>query len=179
MPRIFGGTNDPSNMVVLTFREHFIAHLILWKAYGDSMAYAFWMMNNQAGWLTSRQYTQLRTELGHAHTEETKKKMSATRQAMHRKCSDDTKKKIGAGNKGKTSWAKGTTKSEETKKKMSEAKRGKFVSEETKQKLSESHKGCVRSEEAKRKTSESLRRRYQERLRNEEMRIQGEADNSA
>ena len=45
--------------------------------------------------------------------------------------------------------------SEETKRKMSEAKKGKHLSEETKRKISEVHKGKPKSEEWKRKQSES------------------------
>jgi hypothetical protein len=31
LPRALGGSDDPSNLVVLTGREHWIAHLLLWK----------------------------------------------------------------------------------------------------------------------------------------------------
>jgi len=34
------------NMILLTEREHFIAHMILWKAFGGSMTRAFHMMSN-------------------------------------------------------------------------------------------------------------------------------------
>jgi hypothetical protein len=46
VPRSFGGTNHASNLVVLTAREHYIAHALLWKMnfegkYGQKMSYAF------------------------------------------------------------------------------------------------------------------------------------------
>jgi hypothetical protein len=46
VPRSFGGSNDKSNIAVLTAREHYIAHALLWKmnfsgVYGHKMAYAF------------------------------------------------------------------------------------------------------------------------------------------
>ena len=55
--------------------------------------------------------------------------------------SEEAKKKIGEANKGKPAWNKGKKFSEETKKKMSEANKGKKLSEETKKKLSEARKG--------------------------------------
>lgn len=62
---------------------------------------------------------------------------------------------------GETSWIKGKHHSEETRKKISEASRGRTVSEETKRKLSESHKGKTSwnkgkpySEETRKKLSE-------------------------
>ena len=33
LPRSLGGSNDPSNKIVLTFKEHWIAHLLLVKCY--------------------------------------------------------------------------------------------------------------------------------------------------
>ena len=42
VPRHKGGTNDSSNMVVVTYRQHVLLHLLLWKAYEnpyDKMAY--------------------------------------------------------------------------------------------------------------------------------------------
>ena len=50
---------------------------------------------------------------------------------------------------------KGVTRSEETRKKMSEAKKGRIFSEEHRRKLSESHKGHTVSEETKKKMSEA------------------------
>lgn len=43
------------------------------------------------------------------------------KQAIRKPQSEETKRKIGAGNKGKISWSKGKKKSEETLKKMKEA----------------------------------------------------------
>ena len=31
VPRSFGGSDDISNLVKLTAREHYVAHLLLWK----------------------------------------------------------------------------------------------------------------------------------------------------
>ena len=67
---------------------------------------------------------------------------------------DEHKKKISEANKGNTNRL-GTTQSEETKRKQSEAHKGKTPSEETKRKLSEIHKGKTLSEEHRRKISEA------------------------
>lgn len=46
VPRSFGGSNDQNNLVNLTAREHYIAHMLLWKMrfsgiYGSKMSFAF------------------------------------------------------------------------------------------------------------------------------------------
>ena len=56
------------------------------------------------------------------------------------KPSEETKKKMGEAKKG-NKHALGCKRSEETKKKMSEAKKGKLISEEHKNKISEANKG--------------------------------------
>lgn len=45
IPISLGGLDIPENIIVLSGREHYIAHWILAKAYQESMIYAFWMMN--------------------------------------------------------------------------------------------------------------------------------------
>ena len=44
VPRSMGGTNDTDNLIRLTARQHFIAHWMLWKAYGGKMTMAFHAM---------------------------------------------------------------------------------------------------------------------------------------
>lgn len=44
VPRSFYGSNKDFNTIKLTHREHYIAHMILWKAYGGKMTRAFWYM---------------------------------------------------------------------------------------------------------------------------------------
>ena len=36
LPKSLGGSDDPSNLVVLTGREHWVAHLLLYKIYRNS-----------------------------------------------------------------------------------------------------------------------------------------------
>ena len=78
IPKSLNGTNDNGNLIQLTAREHFIAHLILWKAFKGPMTQAFrWMsdsnrFNNK---LTSKQYERLKNDREKV-SEETKNKMS-------------------------------------------------------------------------------------------------------
>jgi hypothetical protein len=49
VPRCLGGSNDEDNLVMLTGREHFIAHLLLWKIYPSvkGLAYSVNIMSNR------------------------------------------------------------------------------------------------------------------------------------
>ena len=69
------------------------------------------------------------------------------------KCSEETRLKMSEAKKGKTSWNKGIPCSEEHKRKLSEANKGHHISEEQKRKISEANKGKHLSEEHKRKIS--------------------------
>lgn len=44
----------PWNKVDLTPRQHFIAHMILWKLYGGSQKFSFRMLSNCSGKITSK-----------------------------------------------------------------------------------------------------------------------------
>ena len=74
-------------------------------------------------------------------------------QGFSGKRSEETKKKISEANKGKKL-------SEETKKKMSETLKGKPRSGETKKKISETLKGKPKSEEARRKMAEARKGKH-------------------
>lgn len=83
LPRSMGGSNHKSNIAILTFREHFVAHLLLSKMFlkGSNqhrqMVYALWFMckstvskhnhirreNN----ITSRRFESIRKDYRHLH----------------------------------------------------------------------------------------------------------------
>lgn len=47
IPRCIGGTDDPDNLVRVSYREHYILHYLLTKMYdSDSLVYAFCAMNH-------------------------------------------------------------------------------------------------------------------------------------
>jgi hypothetical protein len=69
LPKCLGGTDDPSNLVRLTAREHFIIHKILTILYPkeDKLYYAVWSMTNRTTGdcirdykIGSREYERLR-----------------------------------------------------------------------------------------------------------------------
>lgn len=71
IPRCLGGTDDRSNLVRLTAKEHFICHLLLTKMYAKGsneyykMVHAFLMMlvistTNKRRYITSKKYEQLK-----------------------------------------------------------------------------------------------------------------------
>jgi hypothetical protein len=60
LPASMGGSNNKSNIVKLTLREHFICHMLLAKIYGKSMLHAFWMLSSFRKY-NSKKYECLRT----------------------------------------------------------------------------------------------------------------------
>ena len=83
---------------------------------------------------------------GQSHSEEAKRKISEGNKG--RKYSEEAKRKISEGNKGRKF-------SEEHKQKLGEARKGRKYSEETKRKISEGNKGRKFSEEHKQKIGEA------------------------
>jgi hypothetical protein len=61
LPRSLGGDDSLENLVNLTAREHFIAHLLLAKMYGGKMVHAVYMMSTRNGY-TNRVYEQIRLQ---------------------------------------------------------------------------------------------------------------------
>ena len=179
-PKSIFGKNKNKRIVVLTAREHYIAHALLEKIYikrygienwkTKKMINAFWCMNSQKcrnnhtnSYLYEKsreRHSKVISEIqsGRIVSEETRKKMGEWQKG--KKLNEEMKKKLREANIGKkmsdevkkkiSEKLKGRIVSEDTKKKMSKAQKGKIVSEETRQKL----KGKTHSEESKRKMSE-------------------------
>lgn len=131
IPKSFGGSNDPTNLIALTAREHFIAHRILAKIYPNSgMVHAVFKMacsnlTMKRYRVTSRVYELLRKEhayrvstdevsklkkslaaKGRPQCEEHIKARTESRKKNGEWLSEETKKKIGDGNRGKVgTWA--------------------------------------------------------------------------
>lgn len=60
VPTSLGGTDDEMNIVKLTSREHFIAHVLLAKIYGGKMITAAYLMSTRGN--KSRDYSVLREQ---------------------------------------------------------------------------------------------------------------------
>lgn len=151
VPRSLGGSDDADNLIRLTARQHYIAHWMLWKAYGGVAGRSFYMMSNlgKYGKVNSATYAQAREN----YSEQVKKQMAVKpnvpvftpehreklRQAkLGRKLLEETKRKVADAGRGRRA-------SEETRRKISEAKRGIATrgtgwkhSEETRKKMTES-----------------------------------------
>jgi hypothetical protein len=165
IPECLGGTDDPSNLVVLTAREHYIVHQLLVKMYPDNhkLIYAANMMtvnrynqprnNRTYDWLKKRRAAALSKELLGGKT----------------KFSTTDKKWITNGKQNKLihkkdelpdGWKTGRTLNEHAKNQITKATR-KPCSVETKNKISQSKLGGKHTEETKRKISESRKIRKQ------------------
>lgn len=76
VPRCMGGNNDSSNLVDLTYREHFICHRLLIKIvdsqFKSKMVYAAWQQSRSAKsngtLITSRTFAKLKEELSQSYT---------------------------------------------------------------------------------------------------------------
>jgi len=168
VPRALRGSNLKENMVLLTGREYFIAHLILWKAYGGKMANAFWMMSISQNYnkLTSKQYASIKYIVS-----EKMRKMNLKRDhspMLGRKHSKETIKKLSESHIGQSPGNKGLKCSQETKNKISIAQTGKKYSEETKLKKSKSMTGKKWTEKQKEAQSKRFKIWYEKRKLNEQ-----------
>lgn len=64
LPRSLGGDDSSDNLVILTPREHFVIHHLLWKMHGGKMAVAFrFMCLNMDNTINSRTYEKLRAQV--------------------------------------------------------------------------------------------------------------------
>lgn len=153
-----------NNFVVkLTAGEHFIAHQLLVKMFPKNrkLIYAARMMtindprsqkrinNKLYGWLKEK-YSKM------GQSAESNRKRRETQRG--KKQSEETKRKKSLALMGHPGWNKGVPRSDEVKRKLSEANKGKKKSAEHKKKISEAMKGRSRSphsEETKRKMGEA------------------------
>ena len=183
LPRVYNGPNLKENIVVLTHREHFIAHLMLWKCYGGKMASAFHLMShskmirigNHSSTLTAKQFASLREEytkslMGHPVSEWSRQRASEThrgkvseRRGKH--LSEETKKKLSQAGKGRTPPNKGIPMSQAQRDLLSKIRQELPRSEKQKEALLRLHEKTrvmprlPMSEETKKRISETKKRK--------------------
>ena len=108
IPRCCGGTNEEDNLILLTAREHFLAHYLLTKLYKNtsfsgSLCNAFIFMCNTKG-IISKKFSYAREIMGNflskrLISEETKEKWRVHN--IGRKRTDETKEKMRLAKLGK------------------------------------------------------------------------------
>jgi hypothetical protein len=89
LPKSIGGTDDLDNLVNLTAREHYIAHILLAKIYGGNLWHAVNLMGRKKKY-TNRYYEKARVEhskLLSAQNKRTKSKPKENRQYTCSECS--------------------------------------------------------------------------------------------
>ena len=164
-----GGSDDKENRVLLTAKEHYIAHYLLWRIYRNRQTvYAFFYMcldgNSTNIRISSRVYEEIREECSKISSESFKNMWD----------DPEIREKLSLANSIKN---KGRVHTEESRKNMSDAHKGikqsqetinkriskcigRKRSEETKQILSKLRKGLKLSEEWKQKLSEAAYHRH-------------------
>lgn len=144
LPKSLGGDNSSENIVLLTPKEHYVAHHLLWKIHRNKeMHYAFWLMVNCASRDGNRSYKVNSKTYEIAKIEHSKQ---VSESMTGRKKSEETKRRASVSLKGKPAWNKGLTGvySEDSLLRMSIARTGFVESQETRDKKSKSHRGVKR-----------------------------------
>jgi hypothetical protein len=175
LPRSLGGSDEKSNITVLTAREHFICHWLLTKIYKNDdehwkMLNALRIMRaenkNQIRYetkITSRVYESIKEEYAKLHSQKFTGKNNGFYGKTH---SEDVKKRISEANIGDKNGAKRP----ETRLKIAESKLGKKredFDEDWKLNLSKNHKSKqpgfngTLSEETKKRIGDKMRGRKQ------------------
>ncbi len=122
IPKSEGGSDEPDNLVNLTAREHYIAHLLLWKIYKDyKMACALAFMksvfcrgNNKIK-MNGRLFERIRLKTNELNSQIHKD--HPNRYWLGKKFSNETKSKMSEKRKGRTPH-KGLLNNDETKGKI-------------------------------------------------------------
>lgn len=140
IPKALGGSDGSKNKVRLTAREHFIAHLLLWKAFEGKMTFAFWYMSHNkrkhSFQLTSKQYANLKESMireniknrkGKPLSKKTKQRISDSLSGVPH--TEKRKENIRKSHLGQKAWNKGLTKETDIRlanSKFRAASKGKF-----------------------------------------------------
>jgi hypothetical protein len=158
IPKCVGGDNSSNNLVLLTGREHYLCHWLLWRINKDNklLFYPFHMMTflntTKSGnkryelKLSSKQYDKIRSQLSEI-------KKTEVPGFLGKKHSDESNLKNSLAHKGSNHINFGKHLSESTRNKIGNAHRGKVTLESTKEKLRAFNLGKKYSLEARKHMS--------------------------
>jgi hypothetical protein len=130
VPKCLGGLNNKENLVLLTAKEHYVCHHLLYKLHPHhrGIVYSFWRMSNRLHIkITSTVYENLKILNSKFVTESNKK----------RKHTKESKDKISKSKLSK-SWGKH---SKESKDKISKSNKGKPLTDKRKENISKALSG--------------------------------------
>ena len=147
IPRCLLGTDKKENLVLLTPKEHYVCHKLLTHIHSNniSLIYAFYMMSHfkrYKTFISSRDYTYIRNLISSTPITDENRNNLKLGVKKRKPISEETRKKMSDAKKGKISHNKGKHPSKEIceKMKISQIKREPF-SEETRKKMSDAKKG--------------------------------------
>jgi hypothetical protein len=138
IPKSLNGSENKENKIKLTYREHFIAHLILWKCCSGKMAEAFFLMNqnkivtNKYIKLNSKQYSILTEECSNIKSINSKGKNNPnfgkkhSEEIIYKMKNNRKPKEEGNYKKGENHYNYGKKIPEEIRKKISKAIKEKY-----------------------------------------------------
>lgn len=156
LPKSMNGTNDSSNLSLLTPKEHYTVHHCLAKTGNKKMIFAFNIMLKQndkmhriKNSLTSKQYEIHRINLSNA--------MKGIKRTEEHK---NILRELGKKRFGENNNMFGKKHSEETKQKMRQSAKGRIISEDQKLLLSKIKIGKKPSEETRIKMKDSQLKRW-------------------
>ena len=142
IPRCLGGTDEISNLVLLTPKEHYLIHKLLveFNNYNKSLWLAVHRMTYSKNFKNRRNYRISSRKYEHLKVIN---REIVSQQNKNRKISDETRIKISNSGKGKRAWNKGIKNchNAEVIEKIKLAHIGKSRSEETKYKISKANSG--------------------------------------
>lgn len=103
LPRCMGGEDNPENLVVLSSKEHYVAHHLLYKHYKTTKLAHAWFMMLRCGSGQQREFNARQHEAATiAHSKALKETMGGDGNPFYgRTHSQETKDKISRANKGR------------------------------------------------------------------------------
>jgi len=176
LPRSLGGSDDASNLILLTSRQHYLAHWMLWKAYGGAMAVAFDYMNGIKRYgkrLPSRVVAALKADVSKRISErpvsyETREKQRQAK--LGKKLSAEHVEKVRLAVLGRKMGPEFAAKVSEAKRGRGNGRFGCSMSETTKQRIGDAQRGSLNHMAGKKhspETREKMRIAHMKRKQNQ------------